>query len=263
MVKKLTGETASVLSVALLNMASIFSHSVFDGASSQESDDFEFLALAEAKNYRAAIARLFSPYLQGNILEIGAGVGQMLGDVIKICQPSSVTAVEPDAKFVAQLQSNLPDAHVIHGTVDDLPPEAAFDGTLSVNVLEHIADDTGQLYKWRNCLKTETGHLCILVPARPELYSPIDKDFGHFRRYTKNDLQQKMLSAGYRDVRVSYYNFIGYFAWLLNFKLMAKRGFDPVSVRIFDRWIFPPFNNLERAIGRIPLGQSLVAIARA
>jgi SAM-dependent methyltransferase len=244
-------------------MASIFNHSVFDGASSQESEDFEFVALAEAKNYRVAIAKLFFPYLQGDILEIGAGVGQMLADVTRICQPSSVTAVEPDANFVAQLKSNLPEAQVIHGTVDDLPPGVTFGGVLSVNVLEHIAHDTDHLCTWRNRLKPEAGHLCVLVPARPELYSPIDKDFGHFRRYTKNDLQQKMLSAGYRDIRVSYYNFIGYFAWLLNFKLMAKRGFDPVSVRIFDRWIFPPFNNLERAIGRIPLGQSLVAIARA
>jgi SAM-dependent methyltransferase len=244
-------------------MASIFNQSVFDGASSQESKDFEFLALAEAKNYRAAIAQLFSPYLQGDILEIGAGVGQMLGDVIKICQPSSVTAVEPDANFAAQLQSNLPSAHVIHGTVDDLPLEAAFDGTLSVNVLEHIADDAGQLRKWRNCLKPETGRLCLLVPARPELYSPIDKDFGHFRRYTKNDLHQKLLSAGYRDIRVNYYNFVGYFAWLLNFKILNIRHFNPAAVRSFDRFIFPVSQRIENAIGWRPFGQSLVAVSKS
>ena len=236
---------------------------VFDGSIPFDSADFEFAALAEAKNYREAIARLFASRLDGDILEVGSGIGQMLADVQRICRPRSVTAVEPDTGFVARLQANLPDARVIRGTVDDLPVGEVFDGLLSVNVLEHIADDADQLCRWRHRLRPETGHLCLLVPARPELYSPIDKDFGHFRRYTKKDLRQKLLEAGFRDIRVGYYNFVGYFGWLLNFKIMGQRGFNPVSVRLFDRWIFPPFNILERATGWCPMGQSLVAVARS
>jgi SAM-dependent methyltransferase len=236
---------------------------MFDGSEAQESQDFEFAALTAAENYRAAIARFFSPHLKGNIVEIGSGVGQMLADIQKICQPRQVTAVEPNPTFIPQLQTRLPFAEVIEGTVEHLPAGAKYDGLLSVNVLEHIQDDVSALRQCHARVLPGTGHLCILVPARPELYSPIDKDFGHFRRYTKEELREKLQKAGFTPLKVSYYNFIGYFGWLINFRLLARRGFDPMSVRLFDRIIFPPCNRLERTLGWCPLGQSVVAIARA
>ena len=39
--------------------------------------NFEFSALSEAKNYRAALVKEFAPVLTGNVLEVGAGVGQI------------------------------------------------------------------------------------------------------------------------------------------------------------------------------------------
>ena len=39
--------------------------------------NFEFAALSEAKNYRAALVKEFAPVLTGNVLEVGAGIGQI------------------------------------------------------------------------------------------------------------------------------------------------------------------------------------------
>src|SRR5579862_3488237 len=41
------------------------------------SEDFEFAALSVADNYRKALLREFSEYLRGNVLEVGAGIGQI------------------------------------------------------------------------------------------------------------------------------------------------------------------------------------------
>jgi SAM-dependent methyltransferase len=228
----------------------------------RESENFEFAALSEARNYRTAIARLFSPYLSGDVLEIGAGIGQMLMDVTKICKPRSISAVEPDPQFISELQRKLPDARIWRGLENDVPASESFDAILSVNVLEHIEKDADELAKWRERLSPREGHLCLLVPACPELYSSIDSDFGHFRRYTKQDLKGKLVSAGFTNIELNYFNLVGYFAWLLNFKILNQRRFNPTAVRSFDRFVFPVSQRLENAIGWRPFGQSLVAVAK-
>lgn len=231
--------------------------------STQASENFEFTALSEARNYRAAIAKLFSPYLKGDILEIGAGIGQMLEDVQRICKPRSIAAVEPDGGFFSELQRRLPDAKVWHGLEENLPSNESFDAILSVNVLEHIEKDIEELANWRRRLLPRQGYLCLLVPARPELYSLIDLDFGHFRRYTRKGLAETIAAAGFTDLNVSYFNAVGYFAWLINFKLLNSRSFNPTAVRSFDRFIFPFFNGMENVLGRPQFGQSLVAVAKS
>src|SRR5207237_8366385 len=112
-------------------------------------------------------------------------------------------------------------------------------------------------------LKARGGALCLFVPARQEIYAPLDKDFGHFRRYSKSELRAKLSRAGFDIVRLSYFNFIGYFAWWFIFCLMRKRTFKPSSVRGFDKLVFPVVHFVESKIVRPPIGQSLVAIARA
>ena len=231
--------------------------------SAHASENFEFSALSEARNYRSAIAKLFSPYLTGDILEIGAGIGQMLEDVQRVCKPRSIAAVEPDAGFFIELQRRLPDAKVWHGLEANLPQTESFDAILSVNVLEHIEEDIEELANWRRRLLPRQGYLCLLVPACPELYSLIDLDFGHFRRYTHKGLAETISAAGFTDLNVSYFNAVGYFAWLINFKLLNSRSFNPAAVRSFDRFIFPFFHRLENALGHPPFGQSLVAVAKS
>jgi len=229
----------------------------------RQAEDFEFAALAEAANYRAAIARLFAPQLQGDVLEVGAGIGQMLQDIIGICRPATTTAVEPDPKFAARLRAACPATRVIEGTIHDLPATGAFDAIIAVNVLEHIEQDTAELSLWRQHLRPGAGQLCLLVPARPEIYAPIDADFGHFRRYTRDTLRDKLSAAGFGIEYVRYYNLVGYFAWLVNFKLLRRRHFDVAAVRTFDRHIFPASHRIEQSIGGCPFGQSLVAVAQA
>jgi hypothetical protein len=101
------------------------------------------------------------------------------------------------------------------------------------------------------------------VPARPEIYSPIDRDFGHFRRYVRAELTGKLQTAGFRVLRLHYFNLIGYLAWWWTFRVLKQRSFNLGSVRLFDRGIFPVSSFLERRVMRPPIGQSLVAIAEA
>jgi SAM-dependent methyltransferase len=228
-----------------------------------QTEDFEFAALSEAKNYRTALLREFSEHLRGNVLEVGAGIGQITAELLKNPAIRRLVSIEPDRKFFARLSAAFPAHQVIAGTIEDLKGDESWNAILNVNVLEHIEDDERELAVYRQKLAREKGTLCLFVPARPEIYAPIDKDFGHFRRYTKPDLREKLERAGFEILKLRYYNFAGYFAWWLNFCVLKKRGFDLGAVRLFDRVIFPPVHWLESRIYPPPIGQSLLAIARA
>jgi SAM-dependent methyltransferase len=228
-----------------------------------QTEDFEFAALAEAKNYRHALIAEFREALRGEVVEIGAGIGQMTELLAELPQVRRTFAIEPDPGFCRKFRERLPKTELLEGTAADLPSDTSFDAALCINVLEHIREDTTELVRFAKLLRPRQGALCLFVPARPEIYAPIDKDFGHFRRYTRPELRQKLTDAGFKIERLHYFNCVGYFAWWLNFCVFKKREFEIQKVRAFDRVIFPVVHGLESKLLRPPFGQSLMAIARA
>lgn len=227
------------------------------------TNDFEFAALEEARNYRRALFQEFETALKGDVLEVGSGIGQMTNHLVQLPAVKRTTCVEPDAAYCARHQALFPEREIICGTVQDLPRGNARDAILCVNVLEHIRDDEGELQRYSEILRPRRGWLCLFVPAGPEIYAPIDKDFGHFRRYRRMELRIKLMNAGFEIGRLNYFNFVGYIAWWANFCLLKKRHFERAKVRFYDRVIFPSVHVLESRFIRPPFGQSLIALAQA
>jgi hypothetical protein len=73
-----------------------------------DSADFEFPALQEAKNYRRALICEFSRFLVGNVIEIGAGIGQMTEELRKISTIRQLLPIEPEASFCKKHRENHP-----------------------------------------------------------------------------------------------------------------------------------------------------------
>lgn len=228
-----------------------------------QSADFEFAALREARNYRAALLRDFHPYLRGNVLEVGAGIGQITTGLRQNSEIHKLLSIEPNSGFCAQLRAQLPQHDLLQGTIGDLQSETEWNTIVSINVLEHIESDREELAAYHRVLQPTHGALCLFVPARPEIYAPLDKDLGHFRRYTKLGLRTKLEEAGFKIVRFRYYNFVGYFAWWASFCLLKKRSIDVAAVRLFDRVIFPMVHGFESHICPPPIGQSFMVSAIA
>jgi SAM-dependent methyltransferase len=228
-----------------------------------QEEEFEFQALWNAKNYRAAIEKEFAPYLRGAVLEVGSGIGQFSKNILGCSKVKNLICLEPNEEFIERHKVNNSAEKHIHGIAQSLLGSTHVDAIVSVNVLEHIQDDQNELNTYQKLLSKKQGHLCLLAPARPEIYSRIDHRFGHYRRYTKHELCDKISKSGLIVEKVFYYNFIGYFAWWFVFCLLKSSGFNPSSVCLFDRFIFPPVNWIERCVFRPPFGQSIVLIARS
>lgn len=226
------------------------------------NEDFEFSALQEAKNYRAALVQAFAPHVKGNVLEVGAGIGQFASELRRVSTIQRLVAVEPDPKFHSGLLTRFDEADIVRGTAAAVDAREPWHALVSVNVLEHIENDTSELALYRRLLEGTKGRLCLFVPARPEIYAPIDKDFGHFRRYTAKELRKKLRHAGFQIVSLRYFNFPGYLLWWLTFCLARRRGFSRIGVKIYDRLLFPPIAWTESHLLPPPIGQSLIAVAR-
>lgn len=227
------------------------------------SEEFEFSALAKAYYYPRAIVQEFRPFLRGEVIDVGAGIGQLTELLAPETKTENFRALEPNPGFASRFRKRLPHLNLLELTSNAMPPQTTCDTVTSVNVLEHIADDVAELKTYHRWLDQGHGHLCLFVPARPEIYAAIDRDFGHFRRYTRRSLRHALARAGFMVCRLHYFNFPGYFAWAFNFKLLRSRRFDPDKVEFFDRKIFRWCNLIERSLFRPPWGQSLVAIAQA
>lgn len=228
-----------------------------------DASGFEFNALRGALNYRNALINEFRPYLKDRVLEVGAGIGQFTEVLLSLTTIDELVSIEPDPIFCAQLRRSWPALALVQGTTANLALTYACDVIISVNVLEHIEDDAAELRRYHQLLQKGRGVICLFLPARPEIYAPLDRDFGHFRRYTREDLRGKLGAAGFEIVKLRYFNLIGYLAWWLSFCALKKRSFNAKAVTLFDRFIFPPTHTLELLMGAPPIGQSLVAIARA
>jgi SAM-dependent methyltransferase len=225
-------------------------------------EDFEFAALQEADNYRAALLAEFKPFLIGHVLEVGSGIGQLTEALLQNPGIERLVSIEPNARFANRLHSRFPQLELVQGTIDDVPAAWPLDAILSVNVLEHIEADEHELASYHQRLAVRRGALCLFVPARPEIFAPIDRDFGHFRRYARAELKRKLETAGFTIHRLVYFNLLGYFAWWWNFCLLKKRSFDASQVRLFDRRIFPLQHRFETSVFRPPIGMSLLAVAK-
>jgi SAM-dependent methyltransferase len=218
--------------------------------------------LREAVTYQRLLVREIGESVRGRTIEIGAGIGQMTARLRALPRIEFLQCIEPEPGFCSRFREALPEQPLIEGTIKDVS-EDDWDAIVSINVLEHIEDDKEELAIYRNRLKAKHGALALFVPARPEIYAPIDRDFGHYRRYRRSELVAKLTGAGFKIEKLRYFDFVGYSAWLISRRLLGQRNFQPTLVRCFDRLIFPPENFLERNICPPPIGKNLLVIARA
>lgn len=221
-------------------------------------------AMSSAVRYHRDILRIFSPYLGDRILEVGAGSGN-ISELILERQPSHLYALEPSDGMYELLRERLRgslNATVHHSLLSDFleaKNTAGVDSVVSVNVLEHVQDDVGELARMRTALRPG-GYLCLWVPALPALTSRFDRSLGHFRRYRKRDVLQKLERTGFVPVRLAYRDIIGMLAWFVVCRLL-RQELSPGKVGLYDRLVMPVTGVCGRWLNP-PLGKNLMAIAR-
>ena len=223
----------------------------------------DLAALSDMPNYYSRIFEVFGPCIRGHVVEYGAGIGTVSDRLLPLAD--RLTVVEPSPNLAVALKSrfaNDPRVEVREDTLEDHAPRLAsesVDTVVMINVLEHIDDDPGALSQLLRILKPG-GMLLIFVPALEALMSKLDRHHGHFRRYHKPDLTEKIVKAGGNVLTCRYFDLVGVLPWFLLNKLMGITTFNRSMVKFNDRVIVP----LSRILEAVPppLGKNLILVAR-
>lgn len=205
-------------------------------------DGNELEMFAEATNWKRYIYNQVAPYLGDEVLEVGAGYG---GSTLHVAKTPAArwVCLEPDPRLAERLRTRLEKGEfpacceVKIGTVEELGADDTFDSLIYLDVMEHIEDDAAEFCRAIDHLKPG-GHLVVLAPAHPWLFTPFDTALGHFRRYNRK-MMHKLTKGSVDLVRLEYLDSVGFLASLAN-RLVLKQAMPTRSqVRTWDRMMVP------------------------
>lgn len=176
-----------------------------------ETDLFSLHAALEERHWwflgRRAIALSLAREILpagSQVLDAGCGTGGTLG---ALAGTYACVGLDPSADAIRLARERFPavrfqqaqDPAESNGLV------ASASLLLLMDVLEHLSDDF--LFFSRLLQKIRPGgHLLITVPADPSLWSGHDVRFGHFRRYTRQRLEQLWTGLPVTVRLLSHYN---------------------------------------------------------
>jgi len=217
-----------------------------------------------ARNWKAYYGSFIRPFLGGEVLEVGAGIG---ATTESLCDGSQRRwlCLEPDAALARRIEEmtiagRLPRCcEVKVGTTAAFPPGPLFDCILYIDVLEHIEDDRGELARAAALLR-ENRFLIVLAPAHQALYTPFDRAIGHYRRYNRCELASVMPPA---LERVASYDLdsAGLFLSLGN-RLLLRRSMPTLGqIELWDRRFVPMSRRLDPLL-RYRVGKSILEVRR-
>lgn len=217
--------------------------------------------LERAWSYNRWIYDQIRPYLNGEILEVGCGIGNLTGFLL---HQGGVMATDIEEKYLDILGKKYDDHPNFRGAliwdVRQRPPEKflfRFGTVVCSNVLEHIENDD-QALRYFHQLLGFGGKLILLVPALKVLYNHLDKGLGHFRRYGREELSQKLIGSGFTISYLRYFNLFGMFGWFVNGTLLRRALLPKGQVGLFNRLV-PLFITMEKILPKW-FGQSLIAV---
>jgi SAM-dependent methyltransferase len=221
-------------------------------------------AMSFARNYHDWVLAELSPWLNGHVAEIGAGVGHFSRLLTGLPAVTSLFAVEPSRNMYPLLRENLANdakARCCDATLDEIFAQhrEEFDAITYINVLEHIENDAEQLQFARETLKP-AGRLLIFVPALSWLYSEHDRQIGHYRRHYAKPLRDLVVRQGFEILRLKWFDIAGILPWYLAFVLL-KRSVGKGNVFAYDNYVVPLMRRIETRFAP-PIGKNILLVAQ-
>jgi SAM-dependent methyltransferase len=205
-----------------------------------------------------------APYVRGDVIEVGAGIGTFSRRILGAGARSLLT-IEPEPGCANELERRFDADPRTQNIRDRLPEAPALRGVSGIadyvvcqNMLEHIEDDGASVAAMAQALKPG-GHLSILVPNHPRLAGPLDRRYGHCRRYTRARLAAVLEGAGLEVERLYPFNALGIVGWVVQNRRSDPR-ISPASLRAYEA-LLRVWAPVERR-AKLPFGLSLIAHAR-
>ncbi|MHB8967053.1 MAG: methyltransferase domain-containing protein [Thermoleophilia bacterium] len=226
------------------------------------------------RGMRAIMEQVFGPLIEPDsyLLDVGCGTGGSLAMLSGYCDTAGVD-IHPEA---VRLSRERGLENIFQSDAASMPfDDETFSHATCCGVLQSVTDDQACLYDIFRVLRPG-GLLYVTEQAYPALWNRHDVSQGALRRYSRKDLEGKVRRAGFIIDDFTYANKV-FLPLIAAVRLASKIARPPRKTGIrearSDLFTLPrPINealysvfvreNRNAALGRLPAGLTLVALAR-
>ena len=213
---------------------------------------------------RSIVEKLSSPRPALRILDVGCGTGANIEMLSQYGEAEGVDVSDDALEFCRRKGLK-----VQKGLAETLPyDDEAFDLTTALDVIEHLDDDVAGLKEMFRVTR-KGGYSLIFVPAFMWLWGVQDDISNHRIRYTKDQIVDRLKTAGYTVERATYANWTFFTPILAGRTIMKLTGIKPESENNITisglNGVFGKLFGAERFWLRnfnFPLGVSIVVVAK-
>lgn len=206
-----------------------------------------------------------------SFLEIGCGTGFVLQGVAQAFPETRIAAGDGRVEGLTFAAQRVPKAELLQLDARAIPFVDEFEALGAFDVIEHIEEDEAALEQMSQAL-APGGLLILTVPQHTWLWSAVDEEAYHVRRYSFRDLRAKVKAQGLQPVySTSFVSLLLPAMWLSR---LLKRGervqkediapeleLNPLLNKIFG-WVMGVERALIRLGVRFPAGGSRLLVAR-
>ncbi len=214
-----------------------------------------------ATNWKQYYGEKLKPFISGDVLEVGAGMGGTSKFLINK-HVKSWAFLEPDEELLNKIKSNFTwpkplSIDYINGYSSGLANSAMYDTIIYIDVLEHIKDDYQELDNICKHVRPG-GHIVTLSPAFLAVYNDFDRQIGHFRRYDMKMISVMQFSS-LKLKNCFYLDSIGLMASFINKYFLKQSLPSNQQIKFWDSYIIPVSKVFDNVLSS-KFGKSIVAI---
>lgn len=200
---------------------------------------------------------------EGPVLDVGCGAGVMTEALMK--KGLEVYSTDIDQRLVdytkrLNRKTFLSDITALSEEGIKKLGLPKFKAALAADTIEHIEKDATALRNINKLLEL-SGKLVISVPYHKFFWTESDVARGHWRRYSRKELMQKLEGTGFRVERIMFRSFLPILPFLI-FKLIRHRfDHEKISKSWLNSVLLWYFKNIENRLN-MPIGTELICVAR-
>jgi len=212
-------------------------------------------AMAAAPRLNDWMYKTVAKNLNGKVLEIGSGIGNISEQFINFGQSIHLTDIRDNyLEFLRHKFSEdknvlgIDKLDLVHPDFDNQYAHliGEYDAVFALNVVEHIEDDLQAIANCKKLLK-KGGRLLILVPAYQSLYNGFDKALEHYRRYNRTSLSELFTKNNFEITRKQHFNFAGIFGWYFTGSILKKEIIPKGQMKLYNTLV-PIFKIADKVV---------------
>lgn len=185
------------------------------------------------------------------ILDFGAGLGTF-AEVLR-ARGYKIDCVEKDKNQAKVLTAS---GYKVYSDISKV--KTKYDIIYSLNVLEHIKDDSKALTSLRTCL-SKNGRIVIFVPAFMVIFTKLDVKAEHYRRYKIKQIKELADNSSLNISDVKYCDPVGFILALIYRIIGGDGNLNYKTIGLFDKYLFPLSVSLEPIFKKV-MGKNVLAI---